>query len=126
MLLALRLVVVAGLLVSAYLHVRLAPEFALVGETITEAHLFLAQAVVAGASAMWLLLRDTRPGWIVAAVVGLVSLGALVVTVYVPIPAFGPFPPLYEPIWYAEKALAAAAAAVAGFGALPGVRRVPR
>lgn len=36
-------------------------------------------------------------------------------TVYVAVPAIGPLPRLFEPVWYAEKVLAAAAAGAACF-----------
>lgn len=46
---------------------------------------------------------------------------------YVDVPAIGPIPAMYEPIWYFEKALSAAAtgigAAVAGAGLM--LRRDP-
>ncbi len=121
----LRLLVVAALVVSAYLHVVLAPDFDLVGERVTLGDLFRVQAVVATVSALWLLIRGSRAAWLFAAGVGLGSLVPLVVSVYVEIPAFGPFPSLFEPVWYTEKVVAAVAAGAAGFGALPGALRRP-
>jgi hypothetical protein len=56
------------------------------------------------------------------------SLTALVLSVYVRIPSIGPFPVLYEPVWYADKVAAAVAAAVATVAALAvlALRRRPR
>lgn len=58
--------------------------------------------------------------------VGLASLTALVLSVYVRIPSIGPFPVLYEPLWYAEKVAAAMAAGTAAVVALVALRRVLR
>ena len=69
------------------------------------------------ASGARLASPSQRVVWVFGAV-ALGSLAALVLSVYVRIPAVGPFPELYEPIWYADKYLAAAAAAVAGVVAL--------
>ena len=72
-----------------------------------------AQAVVAGLVALWVLVLGGRLAWLATFAVGLVSLVALVASVYVEIPAIGPFPTLYEPLWYSDKVLAAVSAAVA-------------
>jgi hypothetical protein len=115
---ALRAVAAAGLAVSAYLHADLA-EGPLAGDgQITLAGLFIAQAVVAIVVAVAVLARPSRLVWLAVAVVGLGSLAALVLSVYVQVPAVGPFPTLYEPLWYGEKVAAAVAAAVAGVTAL--------
>ena len=58
-----------------------------------------------------------------AAVVAAASFLALVVSTYVQLPAFGPFPVLYEPVWYADKVVAAVAAAVALLAATAGTSR---
>jgi hypothetical protein len=49
-----------------------------------------------------------------------------VVTVYVAVPAIGPLPRIFEPVWYAEKVLAAAAAGTASLAALHGLVLVAR
>ncbi|MDP9434483.1 MAG: hypothetical protein M3P93_04520 [Actinomycetota bacterium] len=129
-----RLVAVAALVVVAVVHLRLAPGYALIGEQVTQGDLFRAQALVCGLVAIALLLRPRRPVWFAAAAVALASLVAVVLTTYVAVPALGPFPRVFEPVWYGEKVLAAVAAAAglaaALFGALrsgasDGRRRTP-
>ncbi len=116
--LALRLLAAASLGVSSYLHVVLAQGPPVAGGQVTLAGLFLAQAAVAALVAVWVLVRPGRPAWLAVAVVGVASLLALVLSVYVKIPAVGPFPALYEPAWYADKVLAAVTAALAAASAL--------
>ncbi len=127
-----RLVAVAALVVVAVVHLRLAPGYALIGEQVTQGDLFRAQALVCPVAIA--LLRPRRPVWFAAAAVALASLVAVVLTTYVAVPALGPFPRVFEPVWYGEKMLAAVAAAVglaaALFGALrsgasEGRRRTP-
>ena len=121
--LLLRLLAVGGLAVSSYLHVALAQGPLVSGGQVTLAALFLGQALVAGLVALWLLVRPSRAAWLAALGVGAVSLLALVLSVYVRIPAIGPFPVLYEPLWYGEKLAAAAAAAVAAAASAAGLAR---
>ncbi len=127
----LRVVAAAALAVVAGVHLRLAPGYSLLGDSVTQGDLFRAQAAVAAVVALALLFRASRVVWLAAAAVGLASLLAVVVTVYVAVPALGPLPRIFEPIWYGEKVVAAVAAGtaltVAGAGLLlavpPRVRR---
>jgi len=119
--LGLRVAAAAGLLVSGYIHLHLAPGYSLIGEQITEGTLFRAQAVAAVLAALALLARRTRLSWLPAALVSAGSLAALVGSVYVHVPAVGPFPPVYEPIWYAEKVVAVLSVTVALVAALAGM-----
>ena len=121
--LLLRLLAVGGLAVSSYQHVVLAEGPLVSGGQVTMAALFLGQALAAGLVALWLLVRPARAAWLAALAVGAVSLLALVLSVYVRIPAIGPFPVLYEPLWYGEKVAAAAAVAVAAVAAAAGLAR---
>ena len=120
---ALRLLAVptaAALLATAWIHLDLSSGYDAIGTQVTQGDLFRAQAAVAAAAALWLLVRPTRLGWWFAAAVAAGSLLAVVGTVYVDVPALGPLPHLHEPVWYAEKAQAAVAAGVALLLALPG------
>jgi peptidoglycan/LPS O-acetylase OafA/YrhL len=119
--LALRVLAAGALAVSAYLHVDLAQGYDVIGEQVTVGDLFLAQAAVAGVAALALLMRPVRLTWTLAALVGFGSLAALVLTVYVPVPAIGPFPRIYEPAWFPEKTASAVAAALAGAAATAGL-----
>ncbi len=109
----LRLIAGVGLLVSAYIHLHRAPGYSLVGDQITEGALFRAQALAAGLAGLALLVRRHRLAWAPAVLVAAGSLVVLVGTVYVNVPAVGPFPPLYEPAWFGEKVVAVASAAAA-------------
>lgn len=129
--LALRVLAALALSVSAFIHLDLATGPLYADAAVTVAGLFAGQAVVAGVCALWVLVRGSRPAWWASGAVGLVSLAALVVSVYVLVPAVGPLPTVYEPFWYAEKVVAAVAAGVAAAAALaallgPWRRRRPR
>lgn len=119
--LVVRLVAAAAMAVVAGVHLDLAAGYALVGDQVTQGDLFRVQAGVAGVVALALLVRPARVVWLMAAAVGLASLLAVVVTVYVAIPAVGPLPRIFEPVWYAEKAIAALAAGAALLAALTGL-----
>lgn len=110
---ALRAATALALGASAYLHVVLAQGPLVSAGQVTVAGLFLAQAGAATLSALAVLLRPVRGAWVLALLVGLASLAALVLSTYVQVPAFGPFPSLYEPVWYSDKVFAAVSAAVA-------------
>lgn len=124
--LGLRVVAAAGLLVSAYIHLQLAPGYALIGEQVTEGTLFRLQAVAAVLAALALVARRARLSWLPTVLVAAGSLVALVGSVYVAVPAIGPFPPVYEPVWYAEKVVAVLSVAVALIAALTGMALVAR
>ncbi len=106
----LRLLGALALGYSAYLHFRIAAErpplFA--DGQVTLSGLFVAQAVAATIVSLWVLLRGRRLAWIAFTLVALGSLAALVASVYIQIPSIGPFPVIYEPLWYTDKYLAAA------------------
>lgn len=114
----LRWLTAAALAVSAYLHVDLASSPYYADGQLTLSALFVGQAVVAAAVAVWVLLSSGRLAKLAALAVAAGSLLALVLSVYVRLPSFGPFPVLYEPLWYADKVAAAVAAAVATVAAL--------
>lgn len=118
----LRVLGAAALAVSGWLHYDLATGPLVSDGQVTLAGLFIAQAVVAGLVALWVLVRGDRLCWVAVLLVGVASLVALVLSVYVKIPSIGPFPALYEPLWYAEKVVAAVSAGAAAIVALVAVR----
>lgn len=124
-LLLVRLLVACAFGVSAYVHLDLARGPWSAGGEITLAGLFVADAVAAVAAGAWVLVRPSRAAWAVALLVGLASLLALLLSTYVRLPGPGPLPVLYEPVWYAEKAVAAVAAGLAALGAALGLARTP-
>jgi hypothetical protein len=110
-LMALRLLSALALAVSSYLHFMLALENGLGGPLFTMPQLFLGQAVVAAGAAGLLLVGDKELFWLVAVGVAVGSTVPILASVYFPLPAIGPLPPINEPIWYGEKLLSFAVGA---------------
>jgi uncharacterized YccA/Bax inhibitor family protein len=113
--LALRLVGAAALGYSAYLHFRIAadsPPLAADGK-VTLSGLFVAQAVAATLVSLWVLVRPNWLAWLAFGAVALGSLAALLISTWVEIPSIGPLPAIHDPVWFADKVLAALAAGVA-------------
>ncbi|MFQ4150171.1 hypothetical protein AAGW05_16035 [Arthrobacter sp. LAPM80] len=67
----------------------------------------MAEAAVAAAAGLYVLIRGSRLAWIVALLTAGGGLAVLLLYRYFDIPAFGPFPAMYEPIWFFEKTLTA-------------------
>ncbi|QDG90816.1 hypothetical protein NIBR502770_06200 [Pseudarthrobacter sp. NIBRBAC000502770] len=112
--LVLRILAAAALAVDAAVHAGLAPGYqSATPEGFGEGNLFLAEAAVAAVSGLYVLIRGSRPAWILALLTAGGGLGVLLLYRYVDVPAFGPFPAMYEPVWFFEKALTALAQGVA-------------
>lgn len=111
---ALRILLAAALVVDAVVHWRLAGGYGQATGTslINEGALFRAEAVVAVLVALLVLLRGGRFGYVAAFLVTGSAVVAVVLYRYVDIPAIGPLPSMYEPVWYAEKTLSAVAEGV--------------
>lgn len=107
-LLTLRLLAAAALVTTAYLHLVLALENGLGGQPFTLSQLFLAQAVAAAVAGGVLLVGDRELFWLPALAVAVGSTVPLLASVYFPLPAIGPLPPINEPVWYDEKLLSLA------------------
>ena len=120
---AVRLLTAVALAVSAWVHLDLSSSPYYAGGQLTLGALFLGQAVVAAVVALWVLARPSRAAYAAAAGVAAASSAALVLSTYVRLPQVGPFPVLYEPVWYADKVVAAVAAGVALLAALAGLAR---
>lgn len=109
----------AGLLVSAVIHVQLAPGYQQAAPGgVGQGTLFVVQAGAAVLAAVFVLLKGSRITFGAAAVVALSSLAAVILYRYVQVPAIGPLPSMYEPVWYTAKTITAAAEAAAGALAL--------
>ena len=108
-----RVVVAAGLAVSAVLHLDLADTYDGIGEQLTVGDLFRAQGVVGLLAAVAALTVRRRIVLLAAVLVAAASTAAVVTSAYMRVPPLGPFPELYEPVWYPEKTASAAATAVA-------------
>ncbi|MCW2943668.1 MAG: hypothetical protein JWR24_385 [Actinoallomurus sp.] len=109
--LILRLLVVAGLVVDAYVHFHLAGDVGSTG-TLSEGTLFWIQGAVAAVVAVLLLVRARPLPYAIAFLVGGSAFGAVLLYRYVDVGAIGPLPDMYEPIWYAEKVVTTVAEGV--------------
>ncbi len=111
-----RILVVAALAVDAVVHLRLAPNYQVAApDGIGGGNLFRIQAIAAIVAALYLLFRGSRPAYVIAGLVLLTAFVAVVLYRYVEVPALGPIPAMYEPVWFFEKSLSAVAE---GLGAL--------
>jgi hypothetical protein len=105
----------AGLALSAIIHLQLAPGYQQAAPGgLGQGALFLIQAGTAGLAAVFVLSKGSRTAFAAAAVVALSSLAAVILYRYVQVPAIGPLPSMYEPVWYAAKVVTAVAEAAAG------------
>ncbi|GAB3078060.1 hypothetical protein [Pedococcus soli] len=115
----LRVLVAAALVVDAVVHLRLAGGYQQSAPSgIGAGNLFRIEAAAAVVVALWVLWRGSGKAFLAAFVVGLSAVVAVVLYRYLNIPAIGPLPAMYEPVWFAEKTLSAVAEGVAAAGAL--------
>jgi hypothetical protein len=125
--LALRVLTALALLIDAGVHIHLAPGYQGASPGgIGQGNLFLLEAAAAGLSALYVLFRGSRIAYSLALVVAFSAFAAVVVYRYVNIPAFGPFPAMYDPVWFFEKSLSAAAEGAGTVFAAIGLVRVRR
>jgi hypothetical protein len=131
--LVLRIGVAAALGVSAVIHIQLAPGYQQAAPGgIGQGTLFLLQAGAAVLAAVLVLLKGSRATFAAAALVGFSSLAAVLLYRYVPVPPIGPFPSMYEPVWYTAKVITAVAEAAAttlsltGYALVRRSRQIPR
>jgi hypothetical protein len=120
---ALRVGTAAALWVDAAVHLRDAPAYDAVKATLTQGGLFRAEAVVAIAAGLLVLIWPRPMSWAVALLVGASALAAVLLYRYVDVGARGPLPDMYENTWQVPgKLLSAyaegAAVVLAGLGLL--------
>jgi hypothetical protein len=112
--LVLRILAAAALAVDAAVHAQLAPGYqSAAPEGFGEGNLFLAEAAAAAMAGLYVLIRGSRPAWILALLTAGGGLAVLLLYRYIDVPAFGPFPAMYEPVWFFEKTLTALAQGLA-------------
>jgi hypothetical protein len=116
-----RVATAAGLAIDAYVHLDLASQYAESGGTINEGILFRAEAVVAVLAAVAVIASGRMATHLAGLVVAGSALAAMLVSRYVDLGPTGPFPSMYDPVWYPEKLLAAFAEGAATATALAGV-----
>ncbi len=119
---ALRLLVVAAAAVDAVVHLTLADDYQLgYPQGIGGGTLFRLAAVAAVVVGLAVLLTGARLAYLAALLVLGGALAAAVLYTYVDVPAIGPLPSLYEPVWYGQKTLTAVAEGVGAVLAAAGV-----
>lgn len=111
--LAIRAVTAAALVVDAVVHLQLASIYQLAAPAgIGQGNLFRIEAAVAVVAAVFVLLTGSRLAYLTALLVAASALGAVLLYRYVDVPAIGPIPSMYEPLWFAKKTLTAVAEAL--------------
>lgn len=119
-------IVVGGLAVDAWVHLRYAGDYRLVRTSVvSQASLFRIEGGAAVLAALAVLLRPHRATALLAALVA--GGGALAVAAYTWLDPgrIGPLPDMYEPLWFGAKTasfVAELVAAVAAVGLLLALR----
>jgi hypothetical protein len=121
---ALRVLTALTLFIDAGVHIHLAPGYqAATPGGIGQGNLFLLEGAAAVLSALYVLIRGSRAAYALALAVAFSGFVAVVLYRYVDIPAFGPFPAMYDPVWFFEKSLSAVAEAAGTVFAVMGLVR---
>jgi hypothetical protein len=121
---ALRAVTAAGLAVDAYLHADLAGQYGGTG-LLGIQHIFLGAAGAAAVGALLIVAVRRRWAALPALLISAGTVAAVLAFRYVDLGPLGPLPDLYEPIWYPEKLVSAAAEAAAAIAAALLLRPAP-
>ena len=123
----LRLVVAAGLVVDAVVHLNYASRYDPVGNTISQGDIFRIESSVAILVAVVLLVAPWRRlGYLAALLISASAFGGVMLYRYVNVGAIGPIPNMYEPVWFGQKTFSAYAEAAAAVIALVGLARAWR
>ena len=125
----LRVGTAAALGIDAVVHWQNAPAYDGVTATISQGALFRAEAVLAVAAGLLVLVRPRTSSWVAALAVAASALAAVLLYRYVDVGSLGPLPDMYENTWQVPgKLLSAyaegAAVVLAGLGLLS--HRTPR
>jgi hypothetical protein len=95
----LRVGTAAALGVDAVVHWQNAPAYDAVKATLSQGELFRAEAVLAVAVGLLVLIRPRRSSWVAALLVAGSALGAVLLYRYVDVGSLGPLPDMYENTW---------------------------
>ncbi len=121
----LRVPVASMLVVDAVVHISLAPGYqAAAPGGMGQGNLFYLESAAALAAALYVLFIGSRRAFLAALIVTGGGLAAVVLYRYVDIPALGPIPAMYEPVWFPEKTFSAAAQGLGAVLAIAAMRRV--
>ncbi|HEX9089310.1 MAG TPA: hypothetical protein VF867_17600 [Arthrobacter sp.] len=125
---ALRVLTALALFIDAGVHLHLAPGYQAASPAgIGQGNLFLLESAAAVVAGLYVLIRGSRASYALALAVALSGFVAVVLYRYVDVPAFGPFPAMYEPVWFFEKSLSAVAEGAGALLAAVGLfRAAPR
>ncbi|WP_162830292.1 hypothetical protein [Amycolatopsis palatopharyngis] len=121
--LVVRVLVVTGLAVDAYIHIALASQRppAPPGGGLSQVTLFYAQGAAAAVAALLVLFTGARWAYVIAFLVAASALGAILLYRYVNVGALGPLPNMYEPLWTTTKMVTSIAEAIATLAAVAGI-----
>ena len=125
---ALRLLTALALFIDAGVHLFLAPGYnnAPPGG-ISQGTLFLLEAAAALVVGIYVLVRGSRAAYALALLVAASAFAAVMLYYFVDIPAIGPIPAMYDPVWFFSKTLSAVAEGIGTLLAIAGlVRAAPR
>jgi hypothetical protein len=115
----LAVIAAAGLAIDAWVHFDLASAYdGVKSSTLSQGDLFRAEAVAAIIAGVAVLVRPRRYTAALAFLVAAAGTAAVVVYTYVDIGAFGPFPNMYDPLWFTEKTISAWAEGISAVAAL--------
>lgn len=121
--LVVRALVVLGLAVDAFVHLRMAPVMDIAAPGgIGGGNLFRAQGAVAAGVAVLLLVTGRWWAYAAALVAALSALGPVLLYHVVDVPAIGPIPSMYDPLWSPEKVVSIVGEALAAGAAVLGLR----
>ena len=108
--LALRILTAVALFIDAGVHIYLAPGYQAANPGgIGQGNLFLLESAAAVLVGLYVLIRGSRLSYAMALAVALSAFAAVMLYRYIDIPAIGPMPAMYEPVWFFEKSLSAVA-----------------
>jgi len=116
--LILRLIAAVGLAIDAGIHAKLAPQYDAVNASISQGTLFRIEAGVAALAVVVVLAWRHRLGDLFALLTAAAGLAALLVYRYVDVGTLGPFPNMYEPVWFTDKVWAVIGQAMAAVSLL--------
>ncbi len=115
------LIAVAGLGIDAYVHLDLASTYAEAQAPINEGVLFRAEAVLALLTALALSTSRRRLPFVLGFAVSASALTLMLISRYVDLGPIGPFPDLYDPVWFPEKLWAAGGEAASAIASVAGI-----
>ena len=118
---AARLIAVAGLSIDAYVHLDLASTYAEAQAPLNEGTLFRAEAVLALLTGLALITSARRLSFGLGLAVSASALTLMLVSRYLDLGPLGPFPDLYNPVWFPEKLWAAGGEAAAVIASAAGI-----